>query len=104
MPHAIDRSLATPMIRPRLPAMMGPGLAISKSVIGCLVFSPKVRPRTSNQPAPRLYTFIALNGPPLRSPGGGQESFGQSGIMPAEDKSGIGAAETEAVRHDTVKL
>ncbi len=36
--------------------------------------------------------------------GSGQESFSYSGIMPAEDQSGIGSAKTEAVRHHTVKL
>src|SRR6187397_3472314 len=33
MPQAIERSLATPMMRPRLPAIRGPGLAMSVSVM-----------------------------------------------------------------------
>jgi hypothetical protein len=40
MPHAIERSLATPIIRPRFPAISGPGFEKSISVMAFTVVAP----------------------------------------------------------------
>src|SRR4029453_6607507 len=95
IPQAIERSLATPMTRPRLPAISGPAWAISLFVMTSFLSRPQRArcPVTSLQPA-------ALKRP--TSPPSPQHAG--SCVVSPENQRGIGTAETKAVRHDTVEI
>src|SRR5262245_5671947 len=100
MPQAIDRSLATPMMRPRLPAIRGPGFAMSISVMGCPIVAPKAR----------LTSLTVMPGAP-------QECRGHLlaaatlqyryaiflTVQPAEHERRVGSSKAEAVGHDAIK-
>src|SRR5438094_677097 len=84
MPQAIERSLATPMIRPRLPAISlgtsGRATALAGVWLGVVVVA----------------------GPPPEASGAAER--GLSGMVPLvvvarEQQAGVGAAEAETVRH-----
>src|SRR4029079_2860090 len=103
MPQAIERSLATPMMRPRLPAISGPGLAISVFVMTffqswccCAAWAHPLRLlglatlRNSGWSAAAA-SRTRMERVPLR-------------VASLHHQSRIGAAEAEAVRHYTVKV
>src|SRR5262245_20668598 len=104
MPQAIERSLATPMMSPRLPAINGPGWAMSLLV---MTFFQSWCARAAQA---QLLSFLGLDkaGNP-RNTGGRRRGAGRPARVPSrlasfQHQSCIGAAEAEAVRHDTVKV
>src|SRR5215470_4192513 len=100
MPQAMERSLATPIIKPRFPAISGPGFEKSISVMTFTVVAPE-----------RAYLNAAFSGSShtrgsgevpgvtLRSSGDGLLAS-----QATEHEGGICSAEPEAVRHHTVKI
>src|SRR5262245_25319117 len=88
MPHAIERSLATPMTRPRLPAISRGTSGSSTALEGVW-----------------LATGSAV---PTPEPSGAAESERSSGMVPSvvvarEEQTSVRAAEAEAVRHHRLK-
>src|SRR5262249_54261556 len=104
MPQAIERSLATPMTRPRLPAINGPGWAMSLLVMTLF------QSWCARAAQAQLLSFLGLD--KLGNPGnvrGRRKAAGgwarvTSRVASFQHQGRIGAAEAEAVRHDTVKV
>src|SRR6478672_6092103 len=104
MPQAIERSLATPMIRPRLPAISGPGLAMSVFV---MTFFQSWYARAAWAQPLRLLGLDTLHDPGLirgRSQPHAERARVPLRVASFHHQSRIGAAEAEAVRHYTVKV
>src|SRR5262245_869684 len=101
MPHAIERSLATPMTRPRLPAISGPGRAMS--VLVMTFFHSWCARAAWAQPLTilRLASLANSRAPRRCRP---TEPLVPSRIASLQHQSRIGAPEAEAVRHYTVKV
>src|SRR4051794_35108313 len=103
MPHAIERSLATPMMRPRLPAISGPGRAISVFVMtffqSCCARAAWAQP-LSLLGLDTLHDSGWVRG--CRKPHADGARV-PSRVASFHHQSRIGATEAEAVRHYTVK-
>src|SRR5579871_5072489 len=106
MPHAIERSLATPITRPRFPAISGPGFAKSISVMTFTVTFTVVasgRPFAFKTAFRRSFSCSRAR----RSSSGNSLQGRHAGLLrrhAAKHEGGIRSAEPEAVRHDTVKI
>src|SRR5262245_44871423 len=103
MPQAIEWSLATPMISPRLPCIspcMQPSSRVKRS--------PSIQPdRVTNdriqiQAAGGCPAFVR-QGTMIGGPGYAAAQY-QSRVEPLEDHRSVGAAETERVGQHTTKL
>src|SRR5215475_5788112 len=94
IPQAIERSLATPMMRPRLPAISGPAWAMSLLVMTSFLS----RSQRANLPGDKPPTC------PLKTPVIPAIAAIGSCVVTPENEGGIGATKAETVRHHTVKI
>src|SRR2546423_3524949 len=104
MPQAMDRSLATPMIRPRLPAIKGPGRAMSVFV---MTFFQSWCARAAWAQPLRFLGFDTLqhSGSDAQQIDATRARAGlASRVASSQHQSRIGPPKAEAVRHDTVKV
>src|SRR5581483_639522 len=92
------------MMRPRLPAINGPGLATSVFVM--TFFQSWCARAAWAQPlsALGLDTLQHSGSAPHQQDGARGRAGLPSRVAASHDQGGIGAAEAEAVRHDTVKV
>src|SRR5687768_5247667 len=107
MPQAIERSLATPITRPRLPAINFGTSGRSTALDGVWVEGLAVPPPEASGAAERVRSMGMM---PLLSWEGRsrkmtnccpafQQHRTTSAVVAREQQAGVGAAETEAVRH-----
>src|SRR3546814_7132948 len=104
MPQAIDFSLATPRIRPRLPAMIARGLAISLIIV--LRRSAGTAALRALEKSARSWAEIGLARETVSQPRRAPlwDASSRSAVEPAQRQDGVGAAEAEAVRKREIDL
>src|SRR3546814_19319702 len=104
MPQAIDFSLATPRIRPRLPAMIARGLAISLIIV--LRRSAGTAALRALEKSARSWAAIGLAREPVSQPRRPPlwDASTRSAVEPAQRQDGFGAPDTEAVQQRKLNL
>src|SRR5262249_37810117 len=111
MPQAMERSFATPIIRPRLPAISGPGLAMSRAnspFLSLSLMAGFIMAVVHSACCGRRRPTIRLPTPPFRHQHqrlGANARFSHRvlSVMAPEHKGCVGPSEAETVGHDAIE-